>query len=126
MPAQKRHGDRLRDCRILCGGRLKETSCFFFLCQQQFDLTLQVDVSAACNVKESFAGFVLKPQSLMEDALNSPPTFLVHGNSLLFHNISAFSGDVGWRSYCGFLDVRKAASAICEIRPPVTPQCSAM
>jgi len=83
LPTQKRQRDRWRDCRIACSGRLKETSGFFFLCQQQFNLKLQVDVSAACDGKEFVAGFGFEPQSRVEEALYFPPTFLVHGRPAL-------------------------------------------
>jgi hypothetical protein len=108
LSAQKGHGDRLRDCRISCGGRLKESPDFFFCCQQQCDLTLQVAVSAAFNIKESLAGFGVKPQSRMEEALYFPPTFLVHGQFLTVSQCYCIAGHVGWPSGdCVFFGCQK-------------------
>src|SRR5947209_4632534 len=62
---------------------LQETLCFFFLRQQQFDLTAQAGVFAACNTEECLPLFRLTLQSRVEEHLYSLPTFLVHGDSVL-------------------------------------------
>jgi hypothetical protein len=70
--------------------------------QQRFDLTPQVGVSGARNVEECLPRFWLTLQSRVEEPLYSPPTFLVHGNSVLAVSQYYFIAKASGYRFTGF------------------------
>jgi hypothetical protein len=83
LTAQQGCASRKAGHHILNHRSLQEASRLLRLRQQQLDLPAQLGVFAAGLMEECLPGFRRTFQCRVEESLYLPPTFLVHGNSVL-------------------------------------------
>jgi hypothetical protein len=76
LPARRQSRNRC----VTRDRRLEEATGFFFLCQQQIDLTPQVGIFGAGIVEERPTVFGVAFQSRVQENLHSPQTFLIHND----------------------------------------------
>src|SRR3954451_16146079 len=116
---------RLTKCRCL-----QEIFCLFFLGQQRFDLTAQVNVLATGRIKECLPLLRLTRQNRVEKLRYSPPTFRIHRDSApavsqcystLLRMVSARGADSFGIASQSHLVRQRSAGAKNEGQSPINP-----